>query len=164
MLQQVVPGKSIDALTPDEARDLFRSLYKETVESRVRAAATIALDASGNGQDEVYTVPAGFEFEARRVVLDLNTAADPSTGSVVLNVAGKYVQYLRSGTVIEYGNPVGSTGSIQVPGKETWSREQGPYFRNDEVFEVKVVGLTASAILKVWVEGILRRLPPLRAR
>lgn len=162
MRQAVIPGKPIDALTSAEAAELFQSLWRETVEERVRAAANIKLDASGSGQDEIYTVPLGFEFEARRVSLDLDTASDPSTGNVALNVAGKFVRYLRSGTPIEYAVPISPNAVPQVPGVQSWGDEQGPYFRNGEVFEVLARGLTGASILAVTVEGILRRPPPKR--
>ena len=84
MRQQVVPGGSIEAITPLEMAELLEHLYREEVEERVRGAATIALDANGNGQDEVYSPPVGFEFEARRVSVELNTAADPLTAAVLL--------------------------------------------------------------------------------
>jgi hypothetical protein len=160
--QTVHPGRALDILTPAEAAELLEARFRETVEERIRAAATIKLDGSGNGQDEVYGVPLGFEFEARRVTLDLDTATDPSTGNVALNVAGKSVSYLRSGTRIEYAAPLSPNAVPQVPGVQSWGEEQGPYLRNGEVFEVRAVGLTAASILDVTLEGILRRPPPKR--
>jgi hypothetical protein len=156
MRQLVQPGGYIEALTATEAAELLRSSYREAVEERVRAPATIALDANGNGQDEVYSPPLGFEFEARRISIELSTATDPATGNVALNAAGKTVEYLRSGTRIEWGQPAYGA-AVQVPGVQSWGDEQGPYIRNGEVFEVRVRGLTASATLDVTVEGILRR-------
>lgn len=157
MKQAVIPGGHIDALTHEEAVDLIGGLYEKATEERVRASATIALDGTGSGQEEVYICPVGFEMEVRRVWVDINTASDPSTGNVALG-AGKAVQYLRSGAKIAWGQPTyGPT--LQVPGGETWGDEQGPYIRNGEVFEVKAIGLTAGATLEVLVEGIQRRLP-----
>ncbi len=156
MRQPVVPGGTIDALTPEEAVELLRASYREEVEERVRAPATIQLDVNGNGVDEVYSPPVGFEFEARRVQIDLSSAADPATGNVALNAAGKTVEYLRSGQRIEWGQPQYGA-AVQVPGVQTWGDEQGPYIRNGEVFEVRARGLTANATLDVTVEGILRR-------
>jgi hypothetical protein len=154
MEQLVVPGKKIDILTPDELHRALRMIQRERVE-RVRAPATIALDNNGNGQDEVYAVPLGMEFSARRVTLDLTGATDPSTGNVPLNVAGKAVEYLRSGVRIEFAVPQSVNAIPQVPGVQTWGDQQGPYLRNGEVFEVKVRGLTANATLDVTVEGLL---------
>ena len=158
MRQKIVPGAELEVLTPLEAVELLEHLYREEVEYRVRGAATIALDATGAGQDEVYNPPLGMEFEARRVSIDLASATDPFTGAVLLNAAGKTIEYLRSGTRIEWGQP--SYGAaIQVPGVQTWGDEQGPYIRNGEVFEVRARGLTANGSLDVTVEGILRRPP-----
>jgi hypothetical protein len=154
--QAVIPGGTIDALTAEEAVELLRATYREEVEERVRGAAIIALDATGGGVDEVYSPPLGFEFEARRVQVDLSTAADPASGNVALNAAGKTLEYLRSGTRIEWAQPQYG-GAVQVPGVQTWGNEQGPYIRNGEVFEVRARGLTANATLVVTVEGILRR-------
>lgn len=160
MRQTLVPGGAIDALTREEARELFAGAYRQTVEERVRPSGVIVLDGAGNGQEELYTVPAGFELEVRRIVLDLSTASDPNTGNVALG-AGKFVQYLRGGAVIEYGQPTyGPT--LQVPGSQSWGDEQGPYLRNLETFEVRAVGLTAGATLVARLEGILRRPPPER--
>jgi hypothetical protein len=146
----------IDAATPEEVADIVR-LHSYDREGagirRIRATAAITLDASGNGQDEVYPCPLGWQFELRRVFINISTAADPSTGNVALTAAGKFIQYLRSGTVLAYGQP--SYGSaVQVPGMETWGEEQGPYFRNGEVFEVLAKGLTASAQLIVYAQGL----------
>lgn len=154
MKQEVKHGATIDTLTPAEAAKMLDAIRERDGVSRVRATATIKLDAGGNGQDEVFQVPMGFEFALRRVTVDLDTAADPSTGNVALNVAGKTVQYLRSGTRIEYGAPQSPNAIPQVPGVQTWGDQQGPYFRNGEVFEVRATGLTAAAILTVIAEGI----------
>lgn len=157
MKQTIKHGVAIDTLTPDEARNMIDAIRERDAQKRVRATAVIALDPTGAGTDEVYAVPVGFEFEARRVTLGLDTAADPSTGNVALNVAGKTVEYLRSGTRIEYAVPQSPNAIPQVPGIQTWGAEQGPYLRNGEVFEVRAVGLTANARLSVTVEGILKR-------
>ena len=154
MRQVIKPGQPVDFLTPDEMMHL---IPRPAEESRVRAAVSIQLDANGNGQAEAYNVPAGYEFEARRVVLDIGGSTDPSTGNVALNVAGKFVRYLRSGNPIEYAVPAAPTGTAQVPGVQTWSREQGPYLRNKETFEIQAKGLTANAVLRADVEGVLIR-------
>jgi hypothetical protein len=123
---------------------------------RVRATAQVVLSGGGAGQVEVYTCPSGWEFSLRRVTLDLDTVTDPNTGAVLLNGAGKYVEYLRAGTHIEFGQPQYGAG-IQVPGVQTWGDQQGPYFRNAETFEVRAAGLTASTSLRVIAEGLLYR-------
>lgn len=150
-------GAEIDTLTQAEAAHLLKQTRERDATVRIRATAIIALDAGGNGTDEVYNVPVGFEFAARRVTLDLDTAPDPSTGNVPLNVAGKAVEFLRSGTRVEYAVPISPNAVPQIPGVQTWGSEQGPQFVNGEVFEVKARGLTANAHLSVILEGILRR-------
>jgi len=163
MKQTIKHGVQIDALTPEEAqRMLAANAKRETSNSRMRATQSIKLDGNGNGRDEVMVIPPGFEFSARRVTVDLDTATDPSTGNVPLNVAGKSVEYLRSGTRIEYAAPVSPNAVAQVPGVQTWGAEQGPYLRNGEVFEVRVTGLTPNSILSVILEGIMRRCDPVR--
>lgn len=163
MQQRVHPGAALDILTPDEALRLLDDFYARTVTYRVRAAGTVALDANGNGTEELYSVPLGMEFEARRVTLDISGASDPSTGNVALNVAGKFVAYQRSGARIEYAVPLSPNSVPQVPGVQTWGDEQGPYLRNGEVFEIAARGLTANGILFAIVEGILRRPPAERS-
>lgn len=157
MKQTIKHGAEIEVLTPDEAARMLNDMRASERPSRVRATASVKLDAAGNAQDEVFVVPAGYEFALRRVTLDLDSAADPSTGNVALNVAGKTVEYLRSGTRIEYAAPVSPNAIPQVPGVQTWGDQQGPYFRNAEVFEVRVKGLTANALLSVIAEGIMSR-------
>ena len=157
MKQRIVHGATIDALTADE---LFKLLPRPEERSRVRVPGSIQLDAAGavlRGAD-VYKVPTGYELEVRRVVLTLagNGPQDPNSGSVLLNAAGKWVNYLRSGSIIEPAQPAYGA-AIQVPGVQTWGSEQGPYLRNGEVFGVAANGLTANALLNVYLEGILRR-------
>ena len=155
MRQVLRPGYPVDFLTPDEFINLQPRARQQ---SRVRSPATLQLDATGSGKVTVFEVEAGYEFEARRIVLTLsgNVPSDPNTGNVLLNAAGKFVAYLRSDSLIEYGQPQYGS-AIQVPGVQTWSREQGPYLRNGEVFQVQAVGLTASGVLNVYLEGILVR-------
>lgn len=152
-------GAVIDALTLDELQEFLGSLRsREETIARVRAPTIITLDGTGSGQAEVYTVDAGWELAVRRVTLDLDTASDPSTGNVPLNVAGKKVEYLRSGSRIEYAVPVSPNNIPQVPGIQTWGSQQGPYLLNSETFEVRATGLTANSRLYVFMEGIITRI------
>lgn len=155
--QRIVHGATMNFVTPDE---IVRMIPRSPQRTRIRAAATLQLNAAGSGVVDVYDVPSGAEFEARRVTLNLESATDPSTGNVALNAAGKYVKYLRSGTLIEYAVPQSPNAIPQVPGAQTWSREQGPYLRNGEVFQVQALGLTANVILTILVEGILEQNDP----
>lgn len=160
MRTKLTHGAILDFLTPGEAKTMLAEMVPERDRpQRVRLAASIVLDANGNGQDEVYTVPIGYEFAARRVFLNLSSASGPVTGAVALNVAGKFIAFLRSGTLIEYAIPLAPTAIAQVPGVQTWSNEEGPYLRNGETFEVQALGLTAGAGLTVTLEGILARPP-----
>lgn len=154
MKQVIKQGQAIDALTPDE---FVRLLPRPVETTRIRAKAQVQLNAAGSGQVEIYKVPAGYSFEARRVFINIGGSSDPSTGNVPLNVAGKFVAYLRSGTLIEYAAPTGPNAVPQVPGVQTWGEEQGPYYRNGEVVEVQALGLTANQWLTVDLEGILFR-------
>lgn len=76
----MIPGGHLDALTEQEARELLEGFFEKATEERVRAAASIQLDGTGSGEDEAYTPPMGFEFEARRVGFDLSTAPDVGGG------------------------------------------------------------------------------------
>lgn len=158
MWQKLKPGGMLNFVTPDEVAALIDRPRQVT---RMRVAATIGLSAAGGtvptGGD-VYKIPAGYEFEVRRVVLVLtgNAPTDPNTGNVLLNAAGKWVAYLRSGSLIEYAQPNYGT-AIQVPGVQTWGDQQGPYLRNAEVFGVACLGLTANSDLNVYLEGLLVR-------
>jgi hypothetical protein len=153
--QRIVPGMEVDFLTADEMVKMIRRPEQIT---RVRVPGNVVLTAAGGGDDEIYKVPAGMELAVRRVVLTLtgNVPNDPNTGNVLLNAAGKFVAYMRSGQLIEYGQPQYGA-AIQVPGVQTWGDQQGPYLRNGEVFGVVAAGLTANASLSVYVEGLLYR-------
>lgn len=155
MKQRIQPGGTIDTLTPDE---LVKLIGRPREVTRIRAPQTLALSATGGGSADVYKVPVGYEFQVRRIVLTQTgaVASDPNTGNVVLTGAGKYVAYMRSGQLIEMGQPEYGA-NVQVPGVQTWGDQQGPYLRNGEVFGVTVAGLTANAQLSVYVEGILTR-------
>lgn len=155
MKQRITPGGTIDVLTQDE---IMKLIPRPAEVTRIRAAASVILDATGSGDDEVYKIPAGYEFQARRIVLTLtgSVANDPNTGNIALNAAGKFVAYMRGGQLIEYGQPTYGA-AIQVPGSQSWGDQQGPYLRNGEVFGVVVKGLTANASLSVYLEGLLKR-------
>jgi hypothetical protein len=161
MKQTIKHGAEVDFATPDEVARLIASMKNEDRPSRVRAPMTLQLDANGNGQDEVFSVPMGFEFEARRVVVDVSAATGPDVGNITL-AAGRTLAFLRSGQRIEWGAPTGPAGTPQVPGVQTWGAEQGPYLRNGEVFEIAaVLGVgAANAQLTGAVEGILRKIGP----
>jgi len=150
--QRIVHGAMIEAVTPDE---IVKLIPRPQDINRIRATQQVQMDTTGSGRDEVYKVPTGMEFAARRVSMYL-TINDPTTGAVTLSGAGKGVAYMRSGQFIEWAQPQYGA-AIQVPGVQTWGSEQGPYLRNAEVFEVFAIGFAASAILTVVLEGILRR-------
>lgn len=151
MRQMVRPGGYIEAVTPDE---MFRLIPRPRDYERMRVPGSVLLNASGAGDDEIYKVPIGMEFAARRVVLTLagNVPVAPS-GAVPIS-ATAFVAYTRSGQLIEYGQPQYGA-AYQVPGVQTWGDQQGPYLRNGEVFGVVAGGLTANTVLNVYLEGLL---------
>jgi len=149
--QRIMHGAVLDFVTPDE---VLRLIPRPEQVTRIRVTTQVQLDASGNGRDDVYKVPTGYEFGSRRVTM-YTTATDPVTGAVIF-AAGKAVAYLRSGAFIEWAQTQFGN-SYQVPGVQTWGSEQGPYLRNAEVFQVQAFGLTASGLLTVILEGLLRR-------
>lgn len=155
MKQRINPGGTLDILTQDELVKLIRRPEEIT---HMRINSNIVLDATGSGDDEIYKVPIGYEFEVRRIAFTLtgNIPSDPNTGNVLLTVAGKFIAYMRGGDVIEYGQPQYGA-AVQVPGVQTWSAEQGPHLANGEVFGVQAKGLTASLSLSVYLEGLLKR-------
>lgn len=290
-MQQVLkPGQPVDFLTPDE---LYQAIARPRQLTRMRVPSSVQLDGTGSGTEEVFKVPIGQKFEARRV--SINIPGLPSSGvligsggalsqeiiipapggnswtqvvpagqtwrlrstfasysanatvgtrfpagmfvkdaagnfvfqvlsvaniaangnmsvSAITNGAGgvtalntsstiqlvtmpdmlllpgwsfgslvsgavagdtwsniqiiydivsgaggdSFVAYRRSGTLIEYGQPQFG-GVYQVPGVQTWSREQGPYLQNGEVFEIQASGLTPNGQMVVTLEGILER-------
>lgn len=175
MKQTIVPGAQLDVLTEDEARELLRREYRQTVEQRIRAEGTVKLDATGTGVVEIYTCPVGFEFEARRIMIasDLGyyiLKTTPSGGGGAGANSTVRLEYLRSGeslgrpnsdNVITSATPNDEVWFI-LPHTDTWSREQGPYIRNGETLELAVRGIAALANINMQVtaEGLQRRPPP----
>src|SRR3954466_8957363 len=128
MLQKIIPGAQLDVVSRGELEELLRQYQvRQETRSRVRAPENVVLDAAGIGQVDVFTVPIGYELEVRRVQVDLNTASESNfaAGSINLTAAGVSLQYLRSGTRIEWALPVSPLGNFRVPGLETWGSEQG---------------------------------------
>lgn len=159
MKQKIVHGAEIDFVTPDE---MYNLIARSEAKDRVRTSQNIQLDGNGNGStgqdtDDLYTCPAGMEFELRRIFVTMSGATGPNDGNVPINVAGKWLALLRSGTVIEYLNPASAAGIPSIPGMQSWSREQGPYLRNSEALEVQAHGFAANAIITVAIEGIQKR-------
>lgn len=156
-------GLKFDTVSRREMEELLRRFQtRQETRERVRAGATIILDAAGVGQDEVYQVPMGFEFEVRRVQLELSDVGESNlpAGVLSLGTAATSLQYLRSGTRIEWGFPVSPVASSpgRVPGIQTWGDQQGPFLGNGEVFEVRAVFPTKPNVtLTVLVEGILTK-------
>lgn len=157
--QKVVPGGELEILTADE---LVRMIKRPEQVTRVRVPAALKVSAAGVVSGDVYKVPAGMEFDARRIVLTLTGPVlpnDPTAGGpgvvVSVNVTGAYVAYTRSGQLIQYGYP-SYCSYPQVPGQETWGDQQGPYLRNGEVFGIYAAGMTANGQLSVYLEGLLK--------
>jgi hypothetical protein len=155
-------GAILNAVSREEVEQLLQQYTtRQQTRERVRAPATTILDATGAGLLEVYIVPIGWELEVRRVQFDLSTVNETNvaTASVSLNTPGFAVQYLRSGTRIEWGMPGSPANNFKVPGVQTWGAEQGPYLRNGETFEVRaLLGAGVSgASLTILMEGILTR-------
>lgn len=154
-------GAIFDIANREEIEELLKQYQtRQDTRERVRAGATLVLDANGIAQEEVYSVPIGFEFEARRVFMDLSSVTESTlpVGTINLSGAGLSVQYMRSGTRIEWANPASPVGSGgRVPGTQTWGSQQGPYLRNGEVLEVRAVlgAGHAGDTLIVMLEGIL---------
>jgi hypothetical protein len=152
--QRIIHGTEIDVATPEEVQALIAENARRDDVRHIRATADVILDATGSGTVEVYKAPIGMTFELRRCILGLSTATDPFTGNVLFS-AGHYVRYRRSGASIEFAIPLAPTAIAQVPGMQSWAREEGPIIANGEEFEVQAVGLTAGASFLVGIEGLL---------
>ena len=166
MEQTIRHGAKINAATPDEvAAEVQKVRIDREQRTHIRAGAQVQLDATGSGVVEVYKVPLGDHFSARRIFLTLNTiAANPNTNGTQWGT-GRWAEYRRSGTLLSYANTTWNN-LYGLPGSETWGDQQGPELENGEVFEIAMFGVTASALLIVMLEGILIRpfsnVPPRR--
>jgi hypothetical protein len=171
----IVPGAALDVLTPDEARELLRQEYRQTVEQHVRAEGTGKMDGTGTGTIDIYTCPVGFEFEARRILIESDqlyhwVKTVPALGQGAPGQAVIPLEYLRSGEslgrpfqdmVIKTAVPTDEVWYL-FPHLDTWSAQQGPYLRNGETLQLACRGCVsfASINVQVTVEGIQRRPPP----
>lgn len=140
MRQQIIPGATIDCLTHDEAVELLQAAFKEASEERVRAAATVTLDANGNGEDDVYSPPLGFEFEARRVSIDIASAADPNTAQVPLGLTSTQNGASNTGAAA-------AIAAVLTPGSAA-----GTQFITG--FQVTGAGATAGSVIVVTLTGV----------
>lgn len=157
-------GAILNAASREEIEELLRQYTtRQQTRERVRAGNAVILDAAGTtgGPLDLYEVPTGFEFEARRVVFDLGSVTDSNmtVANVNLAAAGFSAQYLRSGTRIEWAVPSSPVGGARIPGIQTWGSEQGPYLRNGEVFQVRATlgAGQVGVVLTALVEGILSK-------
>lgn len=170
MKQRIGNGAILDAVTSDEMASMLIQEKREVL-SRVRAPFTVTLTATGSAVVAVYKVPAAMEFELRRISLfigglTLPTGNTPGTNFILLGGATPAtggIALLRSDVMIEWLAPQGPQGA-QLPGVQTWSKQQGPYMRNGEVLQIQVVGalgtLTAGASLAGVAEGVLTNQVP----
>lgn len=156
-------GSILDTVSREEMRQLLQEFtIRQQTRERVRATAVVVLDANGLGEVNVYTAEPGWELEVRRLFFDNSVASEGNlaAGSINLSTPGQAVQYLRSGTRIEWGNPIGPLATTgRIPGTQTWGNEQGPYLRNGEVFQVRLLAGVAFALstLTVTMEGIITK-------
>jgi hypothetical protein len=160
MLTELKHGVMLNTVSKEEMESLLREYTtRQQTRERVRASADILLDGNGAGTVDVYKVPLGYELEVRRVAVDL-TDVTPATfvaQSINLATAGVALQYLRSGTRIEWALPQSSLGGFRVPGIETWGSQQGPYLQNGEIFQVEALLGRTGGTLIVNMEGILTK-------
>lgn len=137
MRQMVRPGGHIETVTPDEVVKILHSQRRDWEVFRA-AESSNPLNANGQGQLDVYQCPAGMEAAVRRVSIYQSPGADPISTQQLLNAAGKFCYYTRNDQFIEYAIPLGPAGQAQIPGLQTWSFEEGPYLRNQEVFGLNI--------------------------
>jgi hypothetical protein len=164
--QRVTAGGHIEAATPAEVSEIVGASNKGMIAvDRIRAAATVTLGPTGIGQDEIYKVPAGMKFAARRVSIKSSVdGGDPFNVNVLGALAGEYISYLRAGQFISFAMPINVNQKVALPGVETWGDQQGPNLVNGEVFEVyaNLSGFGATfqnAVLDVNLEGLLYEVP-----
>lgn len=132
-------------------------------ETFIRAPASGVLGAFSRLYLPVYLVPVGYFFSARRITFDMQDIAadgsDLSLQTAPLNDPTSSVQYLRSGTRIEWGLPLSPIfpGVPAIPGSQCWDEEEGPQLTGGELFEVQMRLSTGGFKMAVVLEGLLKR-------
>lgn len=179
MRQRIGNGSILDAATPEEVRDILLGQQDESpLVKRVRAPYQVQItDSNGNGNHgnavDIYKVPAGMSFELRRFTIFMGgltlapglTSVNNSPGTNAISLSGVGgpapaggVALLRSDVLIEWLQPM-SAGLVQIPGIQTWSKQQGPFLLNGEKLQIQVLGviagLSALNALAGIAEGIL---------
>jgi hypothetical protein len=149
--QQLLPGGSIDALTPAEFDKRVQALLEHlsSDEDVVRGSEVAKLDASGNGVVQVYVVPSGMKFNLHRVAVN----ADGFTPGVPFTNAAGYIDILRGSVRQDFLPLAAAAGGIPA----VWAQggDAAIRYRNGEAVEVAIVGGPASTGVRVEIQGDL---------
>ncbi len=105
---------------------------------------------------DVYTVPAGYDFNLTRLLVEAEgfTPAAPFTG------AGAYIAIRRSSVLIDFAALIAvepSGGGKSLPALFTYSVTSGFRLSNKETLQVALVAGPATTVITARAEGFLRR-------
>jgi hypothetical protein len=149
--QQLLPGGSIDALTPEEFDRRLAALLEKfsSDEDVVRGSEVVKLDAAGHGIVQAYVVPQGMKFNLHRVAVN----ADGYTpGAPFTNAAG-YIDILRGGVRQDFFPLSAAAGGMPA----VWAQggDAAIRYRNGEAVEIEIVGGPPSTGVRVEIQGDL---------
>lgn len=158
--QAVIPGGSIDVVTPRELHDLLRRELRDTPGRNITAAASERQDANGLALVEVYKVPDGMEFELGWVTIEL----DGSSFLVPVFRSGSAAQLEVNGTARDfyYGEDPDSAVvgfGLITPFRKEYSSGGTVRFRNGSVLAVRYAG-GSGGIVTISIGGRLYDVPP----
>ena len=153
MRQAVVPGKTIEAVTPaelDKALGEFAGRVAASRDKRTqRPSGALRLDATGAGIITIYAVPLGMEFALHRLLID----ADGFTPGAPYNAAAGYVDILRGDERVDFLSLAAGSGAI--PAVFSAGDSDAVRFRNGEQVNLRVVGGPVSTTVQVRAQGTL---------
>lgn len=139
MKQILKPNAELDILTAQELRAEIEHLLSGYLRppEEARPEGGVALSAGGAGTIDLYTVPVGMLFYLTRVYV---TAGNATFQAPLAGAGG--ISILRfSGSL---GDEIDGTGFTSLPQVATWSRNNGPLFRDGERIGIGIAGGPAS--------------------
>ncbi len=153
MRATIKPGEELDFATPAEVRDILDESLAPWARGpqTIRAVDAVTLDGSGNGQVDVYGVPAGHRFTLHRLLIDLDAGSSGYNPGHPYTSSTGYADILRAG--VREGFAVFSGG---LPCLFTDGSRQALEYSNGEVVSVLIVGGPPDGTIIVRLQGTIQ--------
>lgn len=147
-------GAELDVLTMNELRTVVEELVSGYLRPPAEARPDSGLQLAGGvtaGIFDLYVVDAGMQFRLTRLFVTVNNA----TFGVPVAASGGIDVYRGSGSI---NDALDGTPFTSLPQIATWSRSNGPLFRDGEIVRVGITGAPAGAQVFARAKGYLEPL------